>query len=62
MDNEWCDRTQESLARLRSDFKVLKKARSVPVPTTYYPSSLVETPEGPAVKKASGAGKLGEEQ
>ena len=62
VDNEWCDRTQESLARLRSDFKVLKKARSVPVPTAYYPSSLVETPEGPAVKKVSGAGKLGEEQ
>ncbi|HEY3445506.1 MAG TPA: tetratricopeptide repeat protein [Myxococcales bacterium] len=62
VDNEWCDRTQESLARLRSDFKVLKKARSVTVPTTFYPSSTVETIEGPAVKKPANAGKLGEDK
>jgi hypothetical protein len=61
VDNEWCDRTQESLARLRSDVKVLKKARSVPVETTVYPASLVETAEGPAVKKPGG-GKLGEDK
>ncbi len=61
VDNEWCDRTQESLARLRSDVKVLKKARSVPVESTVYPASLVETAEGPAVKKPGG-GKLGEDK
>ncbi|MBI5545528.1 MAG: tetratricopeptide repeat protein, partial [Deltaproteobacteria bacterium] len=62
VDNEWCDKTQESLARLRSDVKVLKKARSVPVETSYYPAPLVETPEGPALKKAGGGGKLGEDK
>jgi TolA-binding protein len=60
VDNEWCDKTQESLARFRSDVKVLKKARSLTVDTTAYPTSLVETPEGPKVVKA-GAGKVSED-
>ncbi|MFN7130983.1 MAG: tetratricopeptide repeat protein, partial [Myxococcales bacterium] len=63
VDNEWCDRTQESLARFRAEYRVLKKARSVTVDSTVYPASLVETPEGPALKKASGTpAKLGEEE
>ena len=60
VDNEWCDRTQESLARLRSDYKVLKKARSVTVQSALYPASLVETPEGPKIA-APAAGKLSED-
>ncbi len=59
VDNEWCDKTQESLARLRSDYKVLKKARTATTDQVLYPVSLVETPEGPALKKAA-AGKLGD--
>jgi TolA-binding protein len=60
VDNDWCDKTQESLARLRSDYRVLKKARSVTVGSTLYPASLVETPEGPVVATPA-AGKLSED-
>lgn len=62
IDNEWCDRTQESLSRYRAEFRVLKKARSITVDSTSYPSSLVETPEGPALKQEQLApAKIGEE-
>jgi TolA-binding protein len=63
VENEWCDKTQESLARLRTDYKVLKKAHSLTVQTDAYPASLVETPEGPAVAApADAAGKLEESE
>lgn len=63
VDNEWCDRTQESLARFRAEHKVLKKAKSVTVDSAVYPASYVETLEGPVVKasKSSAAGKIGED-
>lgn len=61
VDNDWCDKTQESLARFRSNVKVLKKARSATVDRTSYPSSLVNTPEGPVSKRAGG-GKVSEDE
>jgi tetratricopeptide (TPR) repeat protein len=62
VDNEWCDRTQDSLGRLRSEFKVPKKARSVTVSSAYFPAPLVESFEGPVLKKPASSGKLSEEK
>lgn len=41
VDVPWCDRAQESLARLRSDHAVLKKARALTRATTLYPASFL---------------------
>ena len=61
MENEFCEKTLESLNRFRpAEYQVLKKSKAVVVDAMSYPSGVSETPEGPRVQ--SKESKIGNEE